>query len=509
MRQWLGLLLVAPLLAALLSGCLDPEPVQKQSPLRPFDPLGIPAKDLEDGGFYAFDHGGGPLRFTLNATGEENATAHIDLYGVNDTRVAGFQLNSGNPLQQQQITGPLAAGQLVMHARSLTGPLTIEDTRNPIDRFHPLASRFERHILAEAPVSTSIFGLGNPDDQPLEATIDITLNRTPAKLILYATSSHRGMQVEAIGDLGPVLEYTGTQYVDRPEPFLNDNIRDWYRLETTTHHENLRGHQLQVRIDAQHFEGTLMLEAWSYSRARIAIDTLPIRDAPEPAFEYGLLPHSPVWFEAGTRTQLIHLWNMDGDGDPAWVTLYDPHDHKMGTYPIPEGNGLAIPVTEAGAYVAILHDGAARLGLDAAGPDLQMHPLQLASRTLPEETANRNDDSGTYRQSRTAVEFSNGVPYTASLVIQGPRFDLYRPQDPLFGCHQDTAVQLLQGGEVLASAGDDITPPGGTTNSLIFRDAATRIQNTPVSILADGFGMDDCGRYQITVRAYVRPSQAT
>lgn len=461
-------LLVAALLLPLLAGCSGRSP----DPAPPATLAG--AADLQPGRFYAFRHGGGELAFAVPA----NGSAEIVLYGADDHRIGHVGLGAAKASGRFVLDG-LAAGELVVNVLAVNGTLDVRSGGDAVRSFRPLAQHVERHVLVSRPAQTPVlsFVLGDP----LDFEGNVSLLRAPTALrVVAAAAAFQDLEVRVFGREGTVHRVSTGSVASAPVPAY-DGV-----LSGTSYPENVRDGALGVEAYSSSFEGTLILEAESFSRAAIAEGGAhATRDVPR--FTYGALPDQPVSFEVREGAKAVYLWVESGSGTSdgsssssspapsssdctsrstsdactdarAAVALFGPHDERVATVLVPANRTIAVPVHEAGRWVAVLLRGEATLGADAVPGDFELHPLDTAEATTPSAPAGGSD--GSYGEKREPLEVA-GIPFHVEAVRRYPGGTfLGFPDFGIAGCGSSGAAVLRDGETVGAWGYVGIEEPG-------------------------------------------------
>jgi hypothetical protein len=497
-----AVLLLAAALLPLLAGCSGRPSAEAFPP----SALETGAAGLLAGHYYGFRHGGGDLVFAVPANGSAEAV----LYGADDARVGHVGLGAGRASGRFVIDG-LDAGELVLDVLSINGTLDVRSGGDPVRAFRDLPLHVERHVLASRPARFP--PLPTPFGGRLDASLNVTLLRAPAALrVVERAASYQDLTVSVTGRDGVVhsVDTTGNQ-----PPFpAYDGV-----VPGETYPENIRDGALAATVHASQFEGTLLLEAESFSRA--AVDdggAHASRDVPR--FTYGRLPDGPVSFEVRDGARQLYLW-IEANGTsqtastspspsqsqracdahslasscrdlrPA-VALFGPHDERVATVILPAGQTFAVPVHQAGKWVAVLLRGEATLGADAVPGDFELHPLDTAEAATPAQAAGGSD--GSYGEQREALAVA-GVPYHVDVVQQypGSNTPFGLPDFGVADCGSSLAV--LSGGETIAAWGyTGVTAPSW--------DPDLYLGGALEAVHADSGGA--CGRLAAVVTGYQR-----
>lgn len=463
-----GVLLLAAALLPLLAGCFG----GPASPPAPPSALATPAADLQPG-FYAFQHGGGDLVFSVPA----NGSAEVVLYGADDLRVGHIGLGAEQASGRFVLDG-LDAGELVVDLLSVNGTLDVRSGGEAVPAFRPMPSHVERHVLVSRPSQTS---LPLPLGDPLDETLNVSLLRAPTELrVIGNDATFQDLSILVTGRGGVVYEVELGP--NTPVGFTQFSIV----LPGESYPENVRDGELRVEMHSSAFDGTLVLEASSFSRATVddggAHATLDV-----PRFTYGALPDAPVSFEVREGATQVYLWVEDSSSEtstassrgsssacsarsstaaackderPA-VALFGPHDERVATVLVPVKGTVAVPVPEAGKWVAVLLRGDATLGADAVPGDFELRPLDTVDASTPSGAAGGSD--GSYGESREPLAVQ-GVPFHVAYVREYAGSGIPAVPELGLGCGEGT-LAILRDGETIAawgyaddSDGDDWTP---------------------------------------------------
>jgi hypothetical protein len=250
--------------------------------------------------------------------------------------------------------------------------------------------------------------------------------------------------------------------------------------------ENVKDGHLTGTLDADAFEGTVILESRSYSRAEPVASSTSTGSAgpfapPEgkPAFSYGALPSVPVRFQTGPRaTQLLLQGNAFEGGNRTWVTLFDDHGGRIGTWSVATKSTVAIPVAPSATYIAARLRGNATLGADAAPADFDLHPMQVRSQVVPGPPAGNGRD---YGMATEAIDGAGVYGIEAIEEVPSPS-----PATVAQGqCPTGLLVRVAQRNETLGAWGDERGP-------VAFSDAALRLHDGPLEVVYDGVGANGC-----------------
>lgn len=456
-----AVLLVAALLP-LLAGCSG----RPHEPAGP-SPLEAAANGLQAGQYYAFDHAGGDLVFAVPSNGSAEAV----LYGAGDTRIGHIGLGAGQASGRFVIDG-LQPGSLVLGVLSVNGTLDVRSGGAPVAAFRPLPLHVERHVLVDRPSQTPALPILL--DDPLDESLNVSLLRAPAALRVVAhDASFQDLQVRVLGRDGLVHEVDlGTAAA--PFPSYEE------ALPGDSYPENIRDGQLTVDMRSSSFKGTLILEADSYSRAEVDEGgARPSRDVPR--FTYGALPDAPVSFEVRAGAKQVYLW-VEGRGEsqttsassssqspsqaaacarqaaqsdacqddrPA-VALFGPHDERIATVVVPADQTIAVPVRDAGTWVAVRLRGEATLGADAVPTDFELHPLDTVQATTPDGPAGGSD--GTYGEERVPLRVE-GVPFHVEALQQSATDGMFGVPTFGFGACGGATLAVSRDGETIAAWG--------------------------------------------------------
>jgi hypothetical protein len=460
-----AVLLVAALLLPLLAGCSGRAPGAAPPSVH-----AAGAADLEPGTFYGFPHGGGELAFAVPA----NGSAEVVLYGADDQRIGHVGLGAAQASGRFVLDG-LRAGELVIDVLSLNGTLDVRSGGEPVLAFRPLPVHVERHVLVSRPPQTPVAPVPFVAERPLREDVEVPLLRAPTDLRVVAhDAAFQDLFVTVRGREGTVHRVA----YGSATPLLPG-----YQgvLQGDTFPENVRDGGLTAGLESSSFEGTLILEADSFSRAK-ADDggARPTRDVPR--FTYGPLPEQqPVSFEVREGARQVYLWvergggrtstvsstftstsspssgpgspppsaGDDADSRPA-VALFGPQDQRIATVLVPRNETIAVPVPEAGKWVAVLLRGEATLGADAVPADFELHPLETAEARTPSGPAGGND--GSYGERRVPLE-ARGVPFHLAVEREYPGGSFVGFFDVgLTGCGS-SGIAALRDGETIGAWG--------------------------------------------------------
>lgn len=398
--------LVVPLLAGCIGGPTPETP--------PPAVVAVPPDDLEAGTFYAFDHGGGDVVFSV----AQDGSAGIVLYDGEDRRVGRIELGAEQASGRFVVEG-LDAGELVVDLTAINGTLDIRSGGQQVGSFLELPRHIERHILVQRAPSMPYpvpIGLLASD---LDETVEVGLLRSPSTLRVSAVAAYSQLEVTVEGRGGLVYHAdAGDDPVPVPGLFSGN-------VPGTMYDENVRDGALTVYVTATSFEGLLLLEAESFSRARpVAGGLVPTDDVPQ--FTYGELPEGPVAFEVQREARSLYFW-LEPVSAPseeceeaanqqqarcrgeAVVALFDPDDHRVATFTVDANDTLEyrLPEEPQGEWVAVALAGSALMGSDRIPSDFELHDLEVVETTVPADGA--SDEEGTYSEQREGVQ-ADGVP---------------------------------------------------------------------------------------------------
>jgi hypothetical protein len=447
--------LALPLVAGLLlAGCAATAP-------SPPEPPAAPSLAPEAGGFYAVRHGGGDL--VLDADG----LAQVELWGPDDARMGELMLGHGAPI----VLGELGPGEYVLRPLALNGTLSIRsDEAEPPLR--PLPHHAERHLLVQRSRASPEVPFARPP--PEQLLVEVSLQRAPAAMRLLADGSHHEMSVRVQGAAGTVLEadHAG-QSLYLPPPFDDGGLRE---VPSRFHRENARDRALTASLLLYGLDGSLVLEALSYSRAEP--ERLPAFAAAEPAYVYGELPRQPVAFEVADSARWLVV---DPGAGHAGVVLFDAQGRRLGLVEA-KAAPVAVQVPARPGLIAYLALGNATLGADAAPESFGLHPVEVRETFAPATAAGT---PGTYGQAEAPVRV-RGTLFEAV-----PETRPSRDFIPLSCGPVAAAIALRQGNETVAAWG--FGGPGPLPAGLFLRDG-------PATLLHDGHGDSGCGRAGLLLR---------
>ena len=369
----------------------------------------------------------------------------------------------------------LQPGTFVLGVLSVNGTLDVRSGGAPVAAFRPLPLHVERHVLVDRPSQTPALPLVL--DDPLDESLNVSLLRAPTAVRIVAHDvSFQDLEVRVLGRDGVVHEVElGTT---TPFPSFEE------ALPGDSHPENIRDGELTVAMRSSSFKGTLILEADSYSRAEAdAGGAHPSRDAPR--FTYGSLPDQPVSFEVRPGAKQVYLWvesrglSQTTSPEPSsssptqdsrsascsttqaaqsdacqdkrsLVVLFGPHDERVATVLVPANQTLAVPVRDAGKWVAVLLRGEAMLGADTVPGDFELHPLDTVQATTPDGPAGGSD--GSYGEERVPLRVE-GVPFHLEAVQQSATDGTIGvPAFGFGGCGSST-LAVSRDGETIAAWG--------------------------------------------------------
>lgn len=475
-----ALLLVAGLALPLLAGCTDP-PAPAEPLARSWE---TGAEGLENGTFYAFPHAGGDLAVAVRG----NGSAEVVLYGADDVRLGHVGVGAERARGRFVLEG-VEAGELVLHALAINGTLDLRSGGAPVPWFRALTAHYERHVLVSRDASLGGMPVPLPGGgDSVSEDVEVRLLRAPTDVLLYVHASFESLDVRVQGRSGPVLEVSTGSSV----PFAGVYSGP---MRGEAYPENVRDGELVAHVEASAFEGDVVLEAASYSRARPA-EAAATWTGEVPRFTYGDLPDHPVAFDVHRDAVRLYLWQERGEvadgaaceaegGDAdacgpedAHVALFGPDDRRVATVAVPPDRVVALPVHEPGSWVAVLLGGEATLGADRVPGDFELHPLDVGQQTFPGGAA--GSDDGSYEEERSAVRL-DGVPYRVHAVElsgtgTGPVLDA-RPL--VLGTCTSGALALLHGGETIGAWGYDslgsVRAPEQQDPSLLLGDGPLEV----------------------------------
>ena len=240
---------------------------------------------------------------------------------------------------------------------------------------------------------------------------------------------------------------------------------------------NVRDGRLELDIDARHQDGVLILEAWSYSRARTA--PAPSTGPVELVFDHGVTEGRPVRVEVAPRANVLGLHNEDAERN-ATVALFGPGDVRIGVYRLAPNETVHVPVT-AGPHVVAPLAGDVRVLVDAVPQDFEVHPLETRQVTYPRTVAG---SGGRYEQRMDDVDVEGIVFGVAEASV--------RASEGL-ACHDGASTRLLAGNETIG-----VWEAGSASAPL---DVAPFLQDE-LRVVVDGLG-PDCAGPAVRLMAYV------
>ena len=506
MKAWAFFLAVGALLP-LLAGCSGP---------RPAEPLPVAstvaAGQLVNGTFYAFRHGGGDLEVAMAG----NGSADLVLFGADDERLGHIGVGAERARGRFVLEG-VEAGELVLQAIALNGTLDLRSDGSRVQAFRALPVHLERHPLVQRGSSSPIQGLPGMGGDFVDETVEIELLRPPVEIIAIARATFDSFDLVVTGGSGTVYQVAmGGSPLNAGFVSYNSELPG----EDTP--ENMRGRFLSAHVQAAGYEGVVILEARSYSRAARAEGVAYLTDD-VPRFTYGLLPDQPVSFEVRAGTEVLYLWQEDPPspeevadacdeaGTPSadcrapgdvHVALFGPADERVATVAVPANRTLAVPVHASGTWVAVRLDGEATLGADRVPGDFELHPLDTQETTAPAQAA--GGDDGTYGNHRQGLDEAGVAFRVAPANIDGVGTNAL-PNDPmsgsfLVGC-EPSSVTLLLRGETLGAwgFGFDRSP----RPDLAPIDPSLLLGDGELEVAYDDFGRG-CDRVGVTVTGYLR-----
>lgn len=501
MKPWAFFLAVGALLP-LLAGCNAPPSETPGEPLT----TDVAADRLENATFYAFQHLGGDLAVSVAG----NGSADLVLFGGDDERLGHIGVGAERARGRFVLEG-VEAGELVLQVISLNGTLDLRSDGSAVHSFRALPVHLERHVLVQLGSSSPIIGLPGTGGS-VDETVEVELLRAPVEIIAIGDATFDSLDIVVRGDAGIVYQASlGANPLGAViGPYAG-------RMPGEDVPENMHGRSLSARVQSNSFEGVVVLEARSFSRAALAEgDALLTDDVPR--FTYGVLPDQPVGFEVRAGTTVLYLWQEDPEGrsdceqeatdadgtacgaGEAHVALFGPQDERIATVAVPANRTLAIPVREPGAWVAVLLDGEATLGADRVPSDFELHPLAATETTLPAAAAGGDDEYGQDRRDLDAP----GVPFRIVPTVIAATAAGVLPTSPGFGliwaCTY-SAVSVLLDDETIAAWGYEIgRSPAMETTPI---DPALLLGDGELDIAYSDFG-PSCDRNGIVVHSYER-----
>lgn len=504
MKAW-AFLLAAGALLPLLAGCNGPPPGE---PVPITSTVG--ADRLENGTFYAFRHGGGDLEVAVAG----NGSADLVLFGADDERLGHIGVGAERARGRFVLEG-VEAGDLVLQAISLNGTLDLRSGGSAVQQFRALPVHLERHLLVQRGSSSPIPGLPGTGGSTIDEDVEVELLRAPVEIIAIARATYDSLDVVVEGDAGTVYQVSsGANPIGAPLGVYSGE------MPGEDIPENMHDRFLSAHVQASSFEGVIVLEARSYSRAARA-EGEAYRTDEVPRFTYGLLPDQPVSFEVRTGATELYLWQEDppsaedladdceaaeaGGEEPCvapdvHVALFGPADERVATVAVPANGTLAVPVHAAGTWVAVRLDGEATLGADRVPGDFELHPLEVAETTLPAEAAGGENE---YGQERHELDVP-GVPFRFVPAVIGATAAGILPTDPSFGligaCTYSSVSVLLED-ETIAAWGYEIGRYPALETTPI--DPALLLGDGELDIAYSDFG-PSCDRQGVVVHSYDR-----
>lgn len=514
----------------LLAGCLSDDADLGEA----MAPYAVPATGLESGAAYAFDHVGGSLSIGLDGDGSAVAA----LYDPQDIRLGVLELGA-DAFRRDVHLDELDPGSYVVKINQLNGTLDVRSGGTSVAAFQELGTHFERIALVDRPIETdATLGLlpaagVQAGGEAVDLDTNITLQRTPTLMRLYAAGSGSDVHVQVRGGAGTVLAYDGDygNAGSTSEPQLVPLGADFFSF-------NVRDATLDVVVEAQAMDGALILEAWSYSRlvpspavpaSRVAMDDMP--------FTYGSVPSRPVLFQVHDRASALYVWSSledprfadgwggsedggDGgsgsnntggsnatgspqgsqgsqetrpEGPVPWILLFGPDDRRLGAYPVPAGVILRIPIDGGGDHVAVAKSGDVYLGADRAPINFQLSVLDVQETVLPSDPAGSTDRYGQRNGSADVA----GVPYSVRPTMAEPEGSSMPPgpDDIAFtGCSDEGTVRVVQDGETLGF----VRPGSGSEVDRLDLHVVPGM-----TFIQDGLG-GSCGHQALAVQGYLR-----
>lgn len=524
--------LVAILAAGTLAGCFGDE--------APQDPVATAtdrAVSELGPGFFMFWHGGGALRLAL----ESGDGAVFTLFDGGDVRIGRAEFRRDG--FSDEVTLPAApAGDHVLWVEQLDGRLAIDSGGVPVAVLRQLASHVERHVLAATPMAEPLLGFVPPAPteagQPVDVEVPLQLLRPATGAHLLGAGQGERVSVHVTGAAGTMYSTDISFFSTRSGPQVS------MQPLSGTFDPAASAANVTASVHADALAGTLLLEAFSYSRVvrpqAPAEPFMPPSGGPsvqlsndengqsvsyssgsgnndDPLFVYGELPEEPVAFSVSADA--AHLILLVGpkdckdceqeapeDGSPgeprhggtaSTVRLFDAKDRMVGLYRLGAETAYRIPITAGGEYVAFA-TGSVTLAADAVPKSFGLKVLETDSTILVQEAVGRRGD---YHQVRHDITL-NGVPFA----VHPDRIDA--PQggtldDLLFGrpCTEAGFVRLIAGNETIgywSSVMDPAQHDAASAQAQLLLPASSRL-----SFIQGGMG-GECGQLTARVFTYVR-----
>jgi hypothetical protein len=484
---------LAALAASLMAGCtVDPAETADGA---------MAPEELAVGGFYAFRHTGGSLSFGLDGPG----SAEVVLYGGDDARVGRVALDDARSAGRF-VLERVDAGDLVLHVQGLDGNLTVRSEGREVEAFSSLPTHVERHVLLQRPrgplAPVGLEGVNPLDREPADETVEVQLLRAPSHLRLLLQGSYADLDVRVVGAGGPVLVAEAPSGGFGP-PVVALGLDE---IPSEGYGENVRDGLLTAKVAAGDFEGVLLLEAESFSRARPPAAAVEALEG-EPRFTFGVLPDQPVSFQVRAGAERIYLFQerdggspaepaceaaeapgLDGDCPPgAVVALFGPHDERVAIVEVPADGVVAVRSVGAGEWVAVLLSGEASLGTDLVPADFELHPLEVEVAFTPESHASGR--GGEYASADGPANVA-GVPFRAAI---GETSDPFGGLPLLASCGP-ASLALRQDGETIGSWGHSGQPSG---------QPELLLDGGELTVAYDDFG-PGCPQAILAIEGYVR-----
>lgn len=505
--------LVLVLCGGFLAGCLDEGPAPTL-----LGPASIGIDEVEAGRFYAFDHRGGSLAIGIE-DGDELA---LHLYSPQDTRLGRLELAPDTFGKDVRLDG-LAPGSYVIGVEAINGTLALLSSGASVELLTVLGSHVERSVIAEVPISTdATFGIVGPigtafgQQRPVDESLTVNLSRTPTFMGLLFGGETQDLDVKVTGATGTVLTSEGAYAATRQG--ANTFIVE--PLPSEFSGQGAKSSDYDVRVTAPHFEGVLILEAYSYSRHVPANPVDATSSEDDVTFTYGELPGRPVSFQVHKDARALYAWakdprpaeeqeaciDDDGQGNAssaaacgspsdhvAYVAVYGPDDERLGIYRLVPGTLAKIPVARGGDYVAVSHGGLVVMGADKVPVDFEMHVLDVSSTMIGQSDVGDSDD---YEQvaGRTNV---SGVAFSITPAMTEPSQGQMGPLPPFFeGCPTEGRFRVLDAGnETLGFWGPGLRPGASLMPLAVPQGDIVYVQ--------DGMG-GRCGQTVAEVHTYHR-----
>ncbi|MGB1698209.1 MAG: hypothetical protein ACPHK8_07400 [Thermoplasmatota archaeon] len=301
----------------------------------------------------------------------ENGTATILFLGENQTRLGSLFLEN-----QTSVEVDFAGQQWV--AALIQGTVPVKAT-NIINAF-PATPQYEAIplLVEESPlgqITEPLVGTPPLQNMPAFLRANHTLGFAATQIRVIASGSFTDLTVTVETERGILFhgEESGSiNFLVGPTPLMP--------VYGETHHSAIGGNTLDITVEADHFEGTLLLEALGIGPASMqAAAPMEFIDAEQVAFKYGTL-QAPSRVDLHPEAEHLYL----SSDRPSKAMVFDPSG-KRTTYSF---NGtIAIPAAASHYGLVPIH-GAIVVGSDQVPQDFEMRLLRTAVTSVSNEIDN-------------------------------------------------------------------------------------------------------------------------